>query len=73
MIVMNHPILHVILDLLNTLEIGELILIASVSMATIKVQQNNAIVLIADFDEFHDDMNPSLLPFLDQTQRTLPQ
>jgi hypothetical protein len=38
MMVMNHPVLDLILDILNGLEIGDLILIGSVFTTMIKIQ-----------------------------------
>jgi H2-forming N5,N10-methylenetetrahydromethanopterin dehydrogenase-like enzyme len=72
MIVMNHPVLDLILDILKALEISELILIRSVFTTMIKVQQNIVIVLITELNELHDDMNPFSLPFLDQTHTKFP-
>jgi uncharacterized protein YkvS len=75
MMVMNHPVLDVILDVLKRFEIGELILMESVFTTMIKVQQNSVIVLIAELDEFnelHDDMNPFSLPFRHRTHSSFP-
>jgi hypothetical protein len=57
MMVINHLILDLILDVLNAFEINELILVGSVFIIMIKVQQNIIIVLIAELDELNDDMN----------------